>query len=386
MTISPTRNVGLAEAVVDLDAVAHNTAMFTERTSATVMAVVKADAFGHGAVPVAMAALSAGASWLGVATNAEALELRQNGISAPILSWIHGHDEDFRDALRLDVDLSASSIHHLTRIATAATSVGATAQVHLKVDTGLRRSGAQPDEWLNLVHHARNLEREGTLHVRGIWTHLISGVGSWAETTFAQRDLFDAAVEVAREAGLRPELRHLANSAAALHTPETEYEMLRPGIGLYGVEPDPSYVYGLRPAMTLRAHLNLVKRVPANTGVSYEHNYVTSKPSTLGLVPLGYADGVPRSAMAIGQVWFAGSRYPIAGSVTMDQFVADLGATPARIGDEIVLFGTGEHGEPTVAEWAAWTKTSPHEILTGIGQRVPRRYVGKFAEVAAIQG
>jgi alanine racemase len=362
-----------AHAVVHLDAVAHNTALFAAGTKAAVMAVVKADGFGHGAVPVASAALCSGATWLGVTTCAEALHLRAGGITAPILSWLHSPLEDFGPPLLANVDLSVSTREQLRAVAASAAGLGVTAEVHLKADTGLHRNGALPEEWRELVRLARDGETAGHVRVRGVWSHLVSGTAADA-TTRSQVALFDAAVEVARGAGLRPELRHLANSAATLGAPETHYELVRPGIGLYGVEPDPRRVYGLRGAMTLRARLIHVKRVPAGSGVSYEHDYVTARDTTLALVPLGYADGLPWSAARHAEVSIAGRRYPVAGRIAMDQFVVDVGDATPRIGDGIVLFGPGTDGEPTVADWARWASTVPHEIITGIGPRVARRY------------
>jgi len=362
-----------AHAVVHLDAVAHNTALFAARTRAAVMAVVKADGFGHGAVRVASAALSSGATWLGVTTCAEALQLRAGGVTAPILCWMHSPLEDVGAALLADVHLSASSREHLRAIAASAARLGVTAEVHLKADTGLHRNGARPEEWRGLVRLARDLETH--VQVRGVWSHLVSGTKAAAGTTRSQVERFDEAVEVARGAGLRPEIRHLASSAAALGAPRTHYELVRPGIGLYGVEPDPRHVYGLRGAMTLRARLVLVKRVPAGSGVSYEHDYVTDRDTTLALVPLGYADGLPWVAARHAEVSIAGRRYPVAGWIAMDQFVVDVGDATPRIGDEAVVFGPGTEGEPTVADWARWANTVPHEIITGVGPRVARHYV-----------
>ena len=362
-----------AYAVVDLAAVAHNTSRFAASTSAEVMAVVKADAFGHGALPVATAALASGATWLGVTTSAEALQLRDGGVTAPILSWLHSPDEDYGPALLAGVDLSVSSSDHLRAVAAGAARLGSTANVHLKADTGLHRNGARPEEWPAMVREARELEAAGHVRVRGLWSHLVSGTDP--TSAGAQIRLFDEAVADARAAGLRPEIRHLANSVATLAAPETHYELVRPGIGLYGVLPDPAHAFGLRGAMTLRARLILVKRVPAGSGVSYEHDYVTPRDSTLALVPLGYADGLPWIAARHAEVSIAGRRYPVAGRIAMDQFVVDLGDDTARAGDEVVVFGPGTDGEPTVAEWAGWAGTVPHEIVTGVGPRVARHYV-----------
>lgn len=368
-----------ARADVHLDAVTHNAAVFARHTTADVLAVVKADGFGHGAVPCAEAALAGGARWLGVTTCAEALQLRAGGITAPILAWLHGPYEDFGPALLSDIDLAVSSLEHLRAVAAGADSLGVTAAVHLKADTGLHRGGAACDAWPALVRAARELERAGLVRVRAVWSHLVNSGDAAAPTVSAQVRAFDAAVDEAREAGLRPELRHLANSVASLAAPHTHYELVRPGIGLYGVEPDPRRTVGLRGAMTLRARLILVKRVPAGSGVSYEHDYVTDRETTLGLVPLGYADGLPWAAAGRAQVGFAGRRFPVAGRIAMDQLVVDLGDTAAAMGDEVVLFGPGESGEPTVTEWADWAGTVPHEIMTGVGPRVRRTHASTAA-------
>lgn len=350
-----------AETVIDLAAIAHNTRLIAEASGTAVMAVVKADAFGHGMVPVARTVLANGATWLGVTTSAEAAELRNAGINAPILSWMHLPDEDFTHAIRNRVDLGVSTVEHLDAIA----ALDASAYVHLKADTGLARNGATADEWRDLVRVARKYEAQGMIQVRGIWSHLHSAEDP--ATVPEQISRFQEALAVAGPVGLR----HLANSVAALTVPESRFDMVRAGIGIYGAE---ARQFGLRPAMSLRARAIHVKRVPAGTGVSYRHDYVTRQDTTLLLVPLGFADGVPRLAGNRGEVWFRGARYPIAGRIAMDQFVVDISDTPASIGDEVVLFGPGDDGEPTVQDWADWALTNPHEILTGIGPRVPRRY------------
>ncbi|WP_030105740.1 alanine racemase [Actinoalloteichus caeruleus] len=368
---------GLAEATVDLDAIAHNTALLAARATAPVLAVVKADAFGHGMLPVTRTVLDAGATWLGVATNAEALRLREAGVTAPVLSWLHAHDEDFDAAILAGVDLGVSSAEHLERIAECATRVGARAAVHLKVDTGLRRGGADHTAWRALLDRAAWLQRRGRLLVRGVWSHLgAAGAPAASPPVGTQVRAFELALREARDAGLDPELRHLANSAATLTEPATHYDLVRVGIALYGVEPVAGRSGGLRPAMTLRSRTVLVKKVPAGEGVSYEHRYRTSGESTLALVPVGFADGVPRLASNRGAALLAGRRRPVAGLVAMDQLVLDLGRDEANLGDEVLVLGPGDDGEPTAAEWAAWAETNPHEVLTGIGARIPRRYLG----------
>src|SRR5262249_28998474 len=248
-------------------------------------------------------------------------------------------------------------------------------QVHLKVDTGMSRNGAVPDEWPNVVAVAHGLERAGRLHIRGIWTHLATADEPWRPDAARQLAAFDDALKIAYGAGISPDVRHVANSAGALAVPESHYDLVRVGIGCYGVEPVLGHAYGLRPAMTLRARAILVKRVPGGTGVSYGLDYTTPEETTLVLAPIGYADGVPRNAATTAEVWMHGRRHRIAGRVSMDQFVVDAGDTPVEMGDEIVLFGPGDRGAPTVSEWATWAGTNAHEILTRVGPRVPRRYL-----------
>jgi alanine racemase len=353
--------------VVDLDAVAHNVGLIRSATAAEVMAVVKADAFGHGMVPVARTALDSGATWLGVTSATEALQLRAAGLTAPVLSWLHGPGTDFDPLIAASVDISVSALPYLDAVAESAVRVGPVG-VHLKLDTGLARNGAAAADWPALVERAAMLERQGVLEVRGVWSHL-------AEAGTSQVAAFRAGLAVVQSAGLRPRLRHLANSAAALSDPDTHFDLVRAGLGIYGVEPIPHRRFGLRPAMTVQTSVVLTKRVPAGTGVSYHHTYRTSRATTLALIPLGYADGVPCGVDGRAQVLLHGRRCPIAGRVAMDQCVVDAGDLPVRIGDPVVVLGPGSLGEPTAAEWARWARTNPHEILTGIGARVPRRHL-----------
>ncbi|GAB2930674.1 alanine racemase [Micromonospora polyrhachis] len=365
----------LAEAVVDLDAIAHNTRLLAGHTDSPMLAVVKADAFGHGFEAVTRTVLAAGATWLGVTSRAEALATRAAGFTAPILSWLHAPDEDFAPVVAADIDLSAASTEHLTGIAAGARRAGSPAKVHLKVDTGLSRSGATDRHWPELVELARSLEVAGLLTVRGVWSHLANGEHPEHPSIAAQLHAFHRALRLARDAGLTPTLVHLANSAALVGIPEAHFDLVRPGIALYGPEPVPERTIGLRAAMTLRTRVILVKRVAAGTGVSYGHDYTTTDETTLALVPIGFADGVPRCAGSQAEVWIRGRRCPIAGRVAMDQFVVDVGDLPVRTGDEVLVFGDGGRGEPTVDDWARWAGTNPHEIFTGIGARVSRRYL-----------
>jgi alanine racemase len=365
----------LGEAVVDLGAIAHNTGVLAAHSGGELMAVVKADGFGHGMVQVATTALAHGATWLGVTSLAEAARLRAAGITAPVLSWMHLPDEDFRPAITGNVDLSVSSQEHLAGIAASAELAGVPAAVHLKIDTGLSRNGSPAAEWADLVARARRFEQAGLVTVRGVWSHLASADRPGDESVPAQLRCYEDALAVARAAGLDPLWRHVANSAGIVAVPESHYDLTRAGIGIYGIEPVPGRDHGLRPAMTLRTRTIMVKRVAGGTGVSYEHEYFTDQDTTLALVPLGFADGVPRLLGNRGEVLVNGTRCPIAGRVAMDQFVVAVGDAAVRIGDEVLLFGSGSAGESTACEWAAWAQTNAHEILTGIGGRVPRRYL-----------
>lgn len=374
----------MREALIDLDAIAHNTRALARACGrADLMAVVKADGFGHGGAAAARAALRNGASWLGVTSATEAMALRDRGITAPILMWLYVPDEDLSPVVRAGVDVSVPSVAHLTGVAAASVRAGCPASVHLKVDTGLSRNGATLDEWPDLVRLARKHQQEGTLAVRGIWSHLANAERPGDPSVDRQTALFRAACRTAAEAGLEPSVRHLANSAALLLRPATRFDLARAGIALYGVEPVPGRSYGLRPAMTLRAEVMLTKRVPAGSAVSYGHDHHTDRPTTLALLPLGFADGVPRSASGKGEVLIRGARCRIAGRVAMDQIVVEAGDLPVVPGDVAVFFGPGDLGEPTVDDWAGWAGTNPHEILTGIGVRVPRRYRTAAGEQAA---
>ena len=366
-------SLGVAD--VDHAAIAHNTRVLAGLARGELMAVVKADGFGHGMLPVARTTLANGATWLGVTSLAEAMTLRAAGITAPVLSWMHLPDQDFAPAITADVTLSASSTAHLTGIAAGAVHANRPATVHLKLDTGLSRNGCPAGEWPALVALARRYERDGVLRVDGIWTHLAAADVPGDPSAQAQLRAYTDGLDLAESAGLTPSIRHVANSAGIVDLPETHFDLVRAGIGLYGVEPIRGQDHGLRPAMTLRSRAIMVKRVPAGTGVSYEHRYVTERPTTLALVPLGFADGVPRLLSNRGWIVVNGKRCAIAGRVAMDQFVADAGDDDVAIGDDVILFGPGDHGEPTVAEWADWAGTNAHEILTGIGARVPRRHL-----------
>ncbi|MBB6471856.1 alanine racemase [Sphaerisporangium rubeum] len=365
-----------AEARVDLSAIEHNVARLREHApGAEMMVAVKADAYGHGLVPCARAALGAGASRLGTAFIREALDLRAAGVTAPILSWIITPGEPLDEAVAAGVELSAGDIWVLDGIAAAAGRAGHAAKVHLKADTGISRGGATVAGWPALVDRALALQATGAVEIAGLWSHFACADIPGHPSIARQLAVFDEAIAVAEKAGAGGShvLRHIANSAATVSLPAARYDMVRPGIAVYGLSPIPELGdFGLRPAMTLVARVAMVKRVTPGTGVSYGHLYTTERETTLALVPLGYADGVMRAATNRGQVLAAGRRRTIAGRVCMDQFMIDMADDDVREGDEVILFGPGASGEPTVQEWADSLGTITHEIVTRIGARVPR--------------
>ncbi|SEL07236.1 alanine racemase [Streptacidiphilus jiangxiensis] len=381
-----------AEALIDLAALRGNLAALRERTrrtgSAQIMSVVKADAYGHGAVPCARAALAAGVRWLGTATPEEALALRAAGIAleqARVLCWLWTPGSPWRDAVAQDLDISVSGLWALPHVLDAVRAVGRPARVQLKADTGLGRNGAQPADWPELVAAARAAERDGLIAVTGVWSHFACADEPGHPSIAAQLDVFREALAVAEAAGLRPEVRHIANSPATLTLPESHFDLVRTGLAQYGLSPVPEVGspadFGLRPVMTLQARVANVKRVPAEHGVSYGHTYTTPGETTLALVPIGYADGIPRHASGTGPLRLADKWHTVAGRVAMDQFVVDLGGDSAEVGDLAVLFGPGDRGEPTAEDWARAAGTISYEIVTRIGARVPRRYVGEQASV-----
>ena len=377
-----------AEAVVDLDAIAHNVAVVRERARPSqVMAVVKADAYGHGLVPVARAALAGGASWLGVAHVHEALALREAGVEADVLAWILTPGTDLAPAVRARVDVSVAAVWALEAVVAAARATGVGARVHLEVDTGMSRGGASPAEWPALLDAVAEHVADGTVQVRGTWAHFASADVPGDPSVPAQLQAFATALQVARDHGVDPGLRHHANSAAALFVPESRYDLVRVGLAVYGLSPAPERAsgadLGLVPAMTLAARLAHVRRVPRGAGVSYGLTYTVDQDTTLALVPVGYGDGVPRHASwdgsRSGEVLVAGARRRIAGRVCMDQVVVDLGDDVAAPGDPAVVFGPGTGGEATADDWAQAAGTISWEIVTRIGSRVPRRYTGALA-------
>ena len=378
-----TKHAARAEVVIDLDAIAANTSVLRDRVGRPLMAVVKADGYGHGLVPAARAVLAGGADALGVAVLDEALALRAAGVTAPLLAWLHGPGTDYAAALAADIELSVNAEWALEEVVAAARATGRIARLHLFVDTGLSREGATPTDWPGVVAAAARAQADGDLAVVGLWSHMAYADEPTHPTIGAQVRVFEEAVSLARRAGLTDARRHLANSAATVALPDTWYDMVRPGVALYGLDPlggDPA-VHGLRPAMTVRAGVALTKRVPAGVGVSYGHTYFPASETTLALVPVGYADGVPRAGGNRAPVLAGGAQRTIAGRVCMDQFVLDVGDAPVAPGDEVVLWGPGDRGEPTAQQWADAVDTIHYELVTRVGGRFARRYVGSAGAV-----
>lgn len=361
---------------VDLDAVAGNVRRFVETAGASgaeVMAVVKADGFGHGAVEVARVALTNGATWLGVTSAAEALELRAAGLSAPLLSWLNPVDADFAELNRGGVDVAVADLEHLAAVAAAGGQ--APPRVHLHLDTGMARDGAAPQTWFRLCREARAYEQAGRLLVVGVMGHLSCADDPADGCNIRGRARFARGVHVARGTGLRPWHRHLAATAATLTDRRTHHTMVRIGAGLVGI--DPSGTRRLRGAVRLTAPVVSVRQARAGARVGYGHGWVAPRSTSLALLPVGYADGLPRVAEGRAEVQIAGRRHRIVGRISMDQVVVDLGpASTVGCGEQAVLIGPGDDGEPTAADWADWAGTIEHEIVTGLTLRTRRTHVG----------
>lgn len=364
----------LREAVIDVAAITENVRHLRRLTESEVIAVVKADGYGHGAVRSAVAALAGGAARIGVADVHEALALRRAGITAPVVAWLHAPGASFAEAASVGVELGISSFDQLLRAAAAA-SVDRPVGVHLKLETGLGRNGIAPEDYRVVFAEAARLERIGKLRIVGLFSHLSNAS---ADDDRAALRVFHDGIAAAAALGIAPPLRHIAASHAALDLPESRMGCVRLGISIYGLSPfddRSSADLGLRPAMTLRAPVAAVRRVPAGHGVSYGYDYRTERETTLALIPLGYADGVPRSASGRGPVAVAGKPFAVAGRIAMDQFVVDVGDHPVAVGDEAVLFGDPTLGVPGAEDWADAAGTIDYEIVTRIGPRVPRRQV-----------
>jgi alanine racemase len=378
-TREPERPDTRARAEIDLAALRANVRALRARVApsgARLMAVVKADAYGHGAVPCARAALDAGAAWLGTATPYEALALRAAGIDAPVLCWLWTPGGPFRAAVDAGIDIGVSGLWALHEAAEAGRAAGRPARVQLKADTGLGRNGCLAADWPDLVGEALKAQADGHVRVTGLWSHFACADEPGHPSIGAQLARFHEMLEYAEKAGVEPEVRHMANSPATLTLPETHFDLVRTGVAMYGISPSPELGtpadFGLRPVMRLSASVASVKQAPPGLGISYGHHYVTERETHLALVPLGYADGVPRHASGRGPVLLGGAVRTVAGRVAMDQFVVDLGDDTVEPGARAVLFGPGDDGEPTAEDWARAADTIAYEIVTRVGSRVPR--------------
>jgi alanine racemase len=369
-----------AEIVVDLDAIRDNVATLKQRVGdVQMMTVVKADGYGHGMVPAARAARAGGADWLGTAVIEEALALRGAGDTGRILTWLTVPGEDYTRPVEAGVDLTAYTVREISEIAAAARSVGVRARVQLKIDTGLSRGGATEHSWPQVVEAAADAEQTGALQVTGVWSHFACSDEPDHPSNDLQERAFVQALKVVDAVGLEPEVRHLSNSAGALLRPWSGYDLVRCGIATYGLSPAPDVLtseeIGIVPAMTARARLALVKRLPTGARVSYGHTWTAERETTVGVVPVGYGDEVPRHASSTAKVHAGGRQRDVAGRICMDQFVVDLGDDEVQDGDPVVLFGSGRAGEPTAQDWAEACGTISYEIVTRIGGRWVRRHV-----------
>ena len=375
-----------AEVIVDLGAIESNIKHLMAKAGKPALAVVKADAYGHGLLPVAKKAIEAGATWLGVALLEEALTLRENGIAAPIIAWLTPISDDFKSAVENEIDIAIPSIEHLQLLIEAGIAAGKTPRVHLEVDTGMSRGGALL-EWIELLQVAANAQSSGKVKIVGIWSHFARADEPGHSFNQEQRERFAKAINNAKSLGIVPEITHLSNSAATLNDPDSHLDLVRLGIAMYGLSPDvekmgDSEKLQLRPALTLRAKVHLVKDVPAGSQVGYGGTATTNVDTKLAVIAMGYADGIPRNANSIAGVLIGNKMAPIIGRVSMDQFVVDLGKeSQARAGDWAYLIGSPKGDSYTFTNcysadsWAAACGTINYEIVTRIAPRVARVYL-----------
>ncbi|MFI8567839.1 alanine racemase [Rhodococcus sp. NPDC078407] len=369
-----------AVASVDLDAVGHNVRLLRQFAGdAAVMAVLKADGYNHGAVEVAHAAVEAGVQELGVTTIGEALELRAAGIGVPVLAWLHRTDSDYDAAIAAQVGIGVSTAAQLDAVVAAARRVGRTADLSLKIDTGLNRNGVAEEELDVVLDATAAAVAEGVVHLTGMFSHLACSDEPEHPANDAQADRLRDAVHRATRRGAPPAVVHLSNSAATLTRPDLRFDMVRPGIALYGLSPVPQLgKFGLRPVMTVSAQVTNIKKVSEGESVSYGYTWTAPADTVVALIALGYADGVVRRLSGQFEVTIAGRRFPSVGRVCMDQFVIDLGGdgSGVALGDEALLFGPGDRGEAHAQDWADALDTISYEVVTGIRGRVRRRFVG----------
>ena len=360
----------MREALIRPAAISHNVGVLAEMAKTpNLLIVVKADGYGHGALTAARAALEGGANWLGTADTTEALELRADGVESRVLAWLFGPSEDLSPALEAGIDLGVSSRQQLEQVIRAVTP-GRPARIHLKVDTGLGRNGADPRDWEALFQAAKSAQDSGVVVVVGLFTHLS---GTSPEADEQQGVVYEQALSVLDSVGLQPEIRHVASSIGTSDSPALAHDMVRVGAAAYGVPVTLRYhEVGLIPAMRVSGQLILVKRVHEGLGVGYGHTYRTSSETTLALVPLGYADGIPRHASNAGPVTIDGQRFRVSGRISMDQFTVDAGESAVHEGQWAVLWGDPSQGEPSANDWAEAAGTIAYEIVTRLGSRIPR--------------
>ncbi|WP_370647160.1 alanine racemase [Mycobacterium sp. IDR2000157661] len=365
------------QAVVDLDAIAHNVRLLRERAgSAQVMVVVKADGYGHGAVEVGRVALAAGAAELGVATIDEALALRRAGLTAPVLAWLHPPGVDFGPAVTAGVQLAVSSVRQLSDVLDAVERTGHPATLSIKVDTGLNRNGVSPADFAVLLAETQRAQAAEAIRLRGLMSHLVHGDDPDHPLNSVQAQRLTEMRDQAAGQGVRFEIVHLSNSPAAMTRPDLAFDLVRPGIAVYGQTPIPQRGdMGLRPAMTVKSPVALVRKVRAGDGVSYGHTWIADRDTTLALLPVGYADGIFRGLSNRIEVLINGRLHRNVGRICMDQLVVDVGPdSDVAEGDDAILFGPGAHGEPTAQTWADLLGTINYEIVTSPRGRIVRTY------------
>ena len=375
-----------AEVIVDLAAIDANIKRLIKQSGKPALAVVKADAYGHGLVPVARAAIKAGVEWLGTALLEEALLLREAGIKAKIIAWLTPITDDLSAAIIHDIDLAIPSREHLHAVVEAGKKAQRTPRVHLEIDTGMSRGGALL-EWNQLLVDAANAQSSGLIEVIGIWSHFARADEPGHSLNTEQRQRFVAALAEAKKLGINPKIAHLSNSAATINDADSHFDLVRLGIAMYGLSPDAktmgsSQELNLIPAMSLRARIHLVKDVPAGSQVGYGGTAITKSDTKLAVIAMGYADGIPRNASSDAGVLIGNKMSPIIGRVSMDQFVVDLGSeSQARAGDWAYLIGSPKRDSYTSANcytadsWAAACGTINYEIVTRISPRVARVYL-----------
>ena len=358
-----------AEARIDIGHLSANIAHLKSTSKTAIMAVVKADAYGHGLLGVGLSAEKAGADWLGVALLEEAITLRTHGVRIPILAWLVSPGSDFKSAVDHDIDIAVASIAAFKEIAQLPNQP----RIHIELDTGMTRGGFL-DEWQEFL-----LQDFSTVNIVGVFSHFARADEPGEKQNEEQLQRFNTMVADLEKIGIKPPIKHLSNSAATLKDPSAHFNLVRTGISMYGLSPDISTLgssaqLSLKPVMQLRAKLHLVKSVPAGAAVGYGASAHTSVPTKLGVVSMGYADGIPRIAKNAG-VFIDGKKAPIIGRISMDQFVVDLGADSTAVsGDWVIVFGDGSHGEYTADDWGTASLSINYEIVTRIGPRVPRIY------------